>query len=106
MIKDKRSRTSRRFAYFIAPDHVLKLLIKLNSVTYKEEMSLTIKEAKKLSNSHVQSLTKTRPLNSNKSTSTFLEKRTYQNNLPLFQETNLQRCCYSKYITSSKNCSP
>ena len=84
--KDKRSGISRKFAYVTAPNHFSKELLKLNGETFKER-PLAIEEAKKLPNSPVQSPTKTRPsvvINHHpENQTTFQNKRTSQNNLPI-----------------------
>ena len=86
MIKDEKSGISRKFAYVTVPDHVSKELLKLNGKTFKERL-LTIEEAKKLPNLPVHSPTKTRPsvvINHHpENQTTFQNKRTSQNNLPM-----------------------
>ena len=86
VIKDKRKGISRKFAYVTASDHVSKELLKLNGKTFKER-PLTIEEANKLPNSPVQSPTKTSPSvvinHYPENQTTFQNKRTSQNNLPI-----------------------
>ena len=86
VIKDKRKGISRKFAYVTASDHVSKELLKLNGKTFKER-PLTIEEVNKLPNSPVQSPTKTSPSvvinHYPENQTTFQNKRTSQNNLPI-----------------------
>ena len=86
VIKDKRKGISRKFLYGTASDHVSKELLKLNGKTFKER-PLTIEEANKLPNSPVQSPTKTSPSvvinHYPENQTTFQNKRTSQNNLPI-----------------------